>query len=150
MSVERDYLTKRLNRLFKARQWTNLEKCIQNNYTMLLWMSKFEHELTTDEKQLIAKCLYEVVKRTTNEDLKTSIYFDFVNFMVLELDPEEYTEMVGDGTGQCMICLEDLVEGAVSVFHKPCSKFIGHPDCINTWKAKAVVECYHCKKLITN
>jgi hypothetical protein len=136
-----------LTQLTRNRRWNQLERCIQDTYSELLfWASmgtgtSFAHEL--------ASALKACAEHTRNKDLKSTLSLDFGNFIVLMLDPAEYVAMwhPNGPPPACAICMESLEEPC-EIFHRVCEQFVAHPTCFETWaKAGAHFTCPRCKQI---
>lgn len=126
---------------YRRKHWNKLETELQENYNLLFAFAFPDYEDAT----LLAQVLSEVIQRSKNQDLKICLLDDFGKFIVLQLDPRECVELPGDGTGECMICLEELNEKQGCVYHRPCGHFVGHVQCFETWYKNPYTQRLKCK-----
>jgi len=122
-----------LFRLYRQRRWTPLEREVRERYSDLLHHISSE-SLDPDTTNLTAEVLYEVLKRTRDTDLQTSLFMDFGRYITLQLDTREHLDVPGHPEqSQCRICLDTLDDCPAPMYHRTCGQWIAHPSCWKTW-----------------
>lgn len=140
-------LNTKLFQYFRRKYWNKLEEMVRQEYDLIMIFAFPEYE----EANLLAQILSEVIKRTKDQDLRISLMNDFGKFIILQLDHRECVECIGEGTGECIVCLEELTERMGYVYHRTCENFIGHVQCFDTWYKNTLtppLTCPHCNVVL--